>query len=191
MEKKDLNQVKYLGASRIKSLHAAGINTVEQLHETPADKLAQIPTIGRYYAKLIKDAVRDTYGENLEKTDLETVSENDKQIEETKEGSIKQINVLKKRLKRLIADLTPPEKKKKLELFNELKASVDTLMNRLLGWDQIHENPSKKISKKVIKKADALNLKLKHVGVKIKKKKIQKLTCDLQSFSKTLKKTVS
>lgn len=191
METKDLKQVKYIGTSRLKSLNDLGISTIEQLHETPIDKLAQIPTIGRHYAKLIKAAASQAYTEKSEKTALESVHDEEKKTAETKEVSIKQLNVLIKRLKRLNADLIPPDKKKKLERFNDLKKRSDTLISRLFELDQRQGDLPKKIVKNIIKKADALNENLKNAGEKIKKKKNQKLALEIQTFSKMLKKTVS
>ena len=189
MEAKDLKQVKHIGASRLKSLNDLGINTIEQLYETPIDKLAQIPTFGRYYAKLIKDAVSEARGAEPKGTALESAQDENKKTKETQKGSIKQVEVLKKRLDRIFKRLTPPEKKKKLELFDDLKKKSDTLMNRLNGLSQLHGGLSKKISKKIIKKADALNAELKNVGAKIKKKPFEKLACEIKSFSGMLKKS--
>jgi len=191
METKDLKQVKYIGASRLKSLKGLGINTIEQLHETPIDNLAQIPTIGRHYAKLIKAAASQAYGEKSEKTDREGVFDEEKKLAGIREVSSKQLEVLIKHLKRLNADLKPPEKKKKLELFNDLKKRSAALINRLDGLGQKQGDLPKKIAKNITKKAEALNAKLKNAGEKIKKKKIQKLALEIQSFSKMLKKTVS
>jgi nucleotidyltransferase/DNA polymerase involved in DNA repair len=189
MEAKDLKQVKYIGASRLKSLNDLGIDTIEQLYEMPVDKLAQIPTIGRHYAKLIKDAVSETCRAKPEGTALESTYDVNRKTGEIKEISIKQVEVLRKRLNRIFERLTPPEKKKQLELFDDLKKRSDTLINRLDGLGQLQGGLSKKISKKIIKKADALNVKLKNVGAKIKKKKVKKLACEIQSFSSMLKKT--
>jgi len=191
MKTEDLTKVKHIGASRMKSLNDLGITTIEQLYETPLDKLAQIPTIGGHYAKLIKDAVSESYGEKPEKITPETVPGEEKKSEEIKENLIKKIKVLKKRLKRTNEDLKPPEKKKNLESYTDFKKRYETLMNRLDGLDQIHGGLSKKFSKKIIKRADALNTEFKNVGKKLKKKKFQKLSREIQSFSKMLKKIVS
>ena len=67
MKKDDLTQVKNIGAARMKLLNDSGITTIEQLYEIPVDKLAQIGTIGAHYAKLIKDAVTESYGEKPKK----------------------------------------------------------------------------------------------------------------------------
>ncbi len=191
METVDLTQVKHIGASRMKSLNDFGITTLEQLYETPIDKLAEIPTIGRHYAKLIKDAVSESYREKPEKITPETVPSEEKKTEEFKENLIKKIKVLKKRLKRMNEDFKPPEKKKILESYNEFRKRSKTLMNRIDGLDQIHGGLSKKVSKKIIKRADTLNTEFKNVGKKIKKKKFQKLSREIQSFSKMLKKNIS
>ena len=64
MKKEDLTQVKNIGPSRMKLLNESGITTIKQLDETPLEKLTQIESIGRHYAKLIKDSVAEYYGKN-------------------------------------------------------------------------------------------------------------------------------
>jgi len=188
MKTNDLTQVKYIGASRMKSLNDLGITTIKQLYETPLDKLAQIETIGGYYAKLIKDAVSESYGEKPEKIAPETVSGEEKKIIEVTQDLRKQIKVLKKLLKRTNKDLKSLGKKK---LYIDFKKRSKILMKRLDGLDQKDEALSKKISKDIIKKADALNATLKNAGQKPKRKKYNRLSKELQSFSKMLKKSGS
>ncbi len=53
MKKDDLTQVKNIGPSRMKLLNDSGITTVKQLDETPLEKLTQIESIGKNYAKLM------------------------------------------------------------------------------------------------------------------------------------------
>jgi hypothetical protein len=58
----------------------------------------------------------------------------------------------------------------------------------------LNKNPgslSEKVTKNIIKNADALSAVLKNVGKKPKKKKYQKVSQEIQSFSKMLKKTRS
>ena len=190
MEKADLTKVKYVGASRMKSLKDLGITTIEQLHKTPLDKLAQIPTIGRYYAKLIKDAVSRSYGEKPQKTVPKVAPDKAKKIGTFKENLINQITSLKKGLERIDEEFKPPEKKKILEIYNDFKKKSKTLMKRLDGLNQIQGNISKKVSKSIAKKTDILNAQLKNMGTKIKKKKVQKLSLEIESFSKRLKKLI-
>jgi len=188
MKTDDLTQVKYIGASRMKSLNDLGIRTIKQLYETPLDKLAQIETIGGYYAKLIKDAVSESYGERPEKTAPKTVSGEEKKGVEVNQDLRKQIKVLKKRLKRMNEDLKSLGKKK---LYIGFKKRSKILMKRLDGLDQLDEALFNKISKKIIKKADTLNATLKDAGQKPKKRRYKKISLKLQSFSKILKKTGS
>ena len=62
MKKDDLTQVKNIGSARMKVLYSQGITTIQQLYETPLEKLEQVKSIGKHYAKLIKEAVTDFYG---------------------------------------------------------------------------------------------------------------------------------
>ena len=63
MKQDDLTRLKHIGESRMKLLYNFGITTVEQLYQTPLEKLAQIKSIGAHYAKLIKEAVVEYYEE--------------------------------------------------------------------------------------------------------------------------------
>jgi hypothetical protein len=191
MKTDDLTQVKYIGASRMKSLNNLGITTIKQLYETPLDKLAQIETIGGYYAKLIKDAVNESYGKKPEKTAPDTVSGGEKKGIEVKQDLKKQIRVLKRSLKRASEDLKSSGKKKYHELYIDFKKRAKTLMKRLDGLDQTDKTLSKKDSKNIVKKAYALNAMLKDLGKKPKRQKCKKISRKLQSFSKILKKTSS
>jgi hypothetical protein len=172
----------------MKSLNDLGITTVKQLYETPLDELAQIETIGRYYAKLIKDAVSESCGEGPEKTAPENVSGEEKKGVEVNQDLIKQIKILKKCLKRTNVDLKSLGKKK---LYIDFKKRSKILMKRLDGLDQLDEALFNKISKKIVKKAGALNATLKDAGQKPKKRRYKKLSRKLQSFSKMIKKTGS
>jgi len=191
MKTEDLTQVKHVGASRMKSLKDTGINTLKQLYETPIEKLEGIPTIGKHYAKLIKDAVSKSYKQKPEKITLETVPGEEEKTEEFKKNLIKKIKIFKKRLKRIKKDLKPPEKKKRLKSYDEFRKRSKTLINRIDGLAQMHGGLSKKVSKKIIKRVDALNSELKNVGKKNNKKKFQELSREIQSFSKMLKKNIS
>ncbi|MBN1102672.1 MAG: hypothetical protein JXL84_04565 [Deltaproteobacteria bacterium] len=188
MKEKDLKHVKYIGASRLKFLGDFGIKTLEQLNETSIEKLAQVPTIGRHYAKLIKNAASAARGAKRDGTSAESATDGKKKTEKTKEISIIELDVLRKRLGALFEKLTPPEKKKTLVLFDELKKRSDTLLSRLDKLAQVEDGLSKKSLKKMIKKAGVLNAKLKDVEEKLKKKKIEKLALEIQSFSRMLKK---
>jgi hypothetical protein len=188
MNKDDLTQVKYIGAARMKLLNDSGITTIRQLIKTPLEKLAQIETIGEHYAKLIKDAVSESYGEKLEKTAPKTVTAKVKEPKEISQNLGKQIKVLKKQLRTATEHLKPLGKKKYLGPYIDFKKRSKTLKSRLDGLDQIRGDLSNKVSKKIIKNADALNSTLKNVRKKPKNKIYKKLAQEIQQFSKLLKK---
>ncbi|HJX35049.1 MAG TPA: hypothetical protein VJ373_07730 [Desulfatiglandales bacterium] len=187
MKTDDLTQVKYIGASRRKSLNDLGITTIQQLYETPLDTLARIDTIGVYYAKLIKDAVKESFGEVPEQTAPgETPSVEDNRIVGVKQDLIKQINTLKSCLKRTNDALKSSGKKR---LCVDFKKRSKTLMKRLAGLDQKDIPLSKKAGKNIIKRADALTVMLKDAGKRPKKRQYKKLSRKLRLFSKMLKRT--
>ena len=191
MKTDDLTKVKYIGALRMKSLNDFGITSIKQLHETPLDKLALISTIGKNYAKLIKAAASKSYREKPDEIAPKIVSGEEKKIVRINQNLSKQLNVLKKRLKRANEDLKPLGGKKYSELYIDFKKRSKTLMNRLNRLDNKIGDLSRKISKNIIKKADALNVTLKSVRKKPKVKKYKKLSQEIKSFSKMLKKTGS
>ena len=191
MKKDDLTQVKHIGAARMKLLNDVGITTIKQLHETPLEKLAGIGTVGEHYAKLIKDAVSESYGESFEKTAPKTATGKAKDTKEINQNLRKQIKVLKKQLKQASENLKPLGKKKYLELYIDFKKRSKTLKTRLSGLDQIQGDLSKEVTKNIINNADALNATLKNLGGKPKKKIYKKLSQEIQLFSKMLKKAGS
>lgn len=191
MKKDDLTQVKYVGAARMKLLNDSGITTIRELSKTPLEKLARIETIGEHYAKLIKDAVSESYGEKPEKTAPQTVAAKTKETKEISQNLGKQIKVLKKQLKTATEHLKPLGKKKYLSSYIDFKKRSKTLKARLDGLDQIRGDLSKAVTKKITKNADALNATLKNVRKKPKKKIYKKLAQDIQSLSKILKKADS
>ena len=192
MKKDDLTQVKYIGAARMKLLNDSGITTIRQLIKTPLEKLAGIETIGEHYAKLIKAAVSESYGEKTEKAvPTKTVAAKIKDTKEVSQKLGKQIKVLKKQLKTATEHLKPLGKKKYLSSYIDFKKRSKTLKTRLDGVAQIRGDLSKAVTKKIIKNADALNSTLKNVRKKPKKKMYKKLAQEIQSLSKTLKKADS
>jgi len=191
MKKDDLTQVKHIGAARMKLLNDVGITTIKQLHETPLEKLAGIGTVGEHYAKLIKDAVSESYAESPEKAAPKTVSDKEKDTKEINQNLRKQIKVLKKQLKQASENLKPLGKKKYLELYIDFKKRSKTLKTRLIGLDQIGGDLSKEVTKNIINNADALNATLKNVEGKPKKKTYKKISRQIQLFSKMLKKADS
>ena len=218
MAQDELTQVKHIGPARMKVLNANGIRTIKQLFDAPLDKLAQIESIGERYAKLIKDAVVEYYGEKPEKPPAkppavkakkpETVVKEKKPVTVVKEKKPvtvvkkekietadqklgQQIKMLTKRLKRANENLKPLGKKKLLEPYVQFKKRSNTLKSRLKELDQLQGDLSKKLTKKIVKKADALGDALKNTGKKPKKKKYQVLSKQIQSFTKMLKETRS
>ena len=191
MKKDDLTQVKHIGALRMKMLNSSGITTIRQLHQVSLEKLAQVKTIGPNYAKLIKAAVAESFAKKPVKSAPKAVSVRKRKTQVVDPDLNKRIAVLKKRLKQANEKLKPLDKKKYLELYIDFKKRTKTLKTHLGGLNKNPGDLSKKAAKNIIEKADALSATLKNVGKKPKKKKYQKITQDIQSFSKMLKKTRS
>ena len=191
MKKNDLTQVKHIGAARMKLLNDSGITTTRQLYEMPLEKLARIETVGEHYAKLIKEAVSESYGESHEKTAPKTASVKEKDTKEINQNLRKQIKVVKKQLKQASEKLKPLGKKKYLGLYIDFKKRSKTLKTRLNGLDQIRGDLSEEVTENIINNADALNATLKNVGGKPKKKIYKKVAQEIQLFSKMLKKADS
>jgi len=194
MKKDDLTQVKHIGSLRMKMLYDSGIKTIKQLSETPLEKLAQVKTIGANYAKLIKAAVAESYAKKPEKPAPKapkTVSAKKKKVADLNQNLRKQIKVLNRRLKQANEKLKPLGKKKYLEHYIDFKKKSKTLKTQLNGLNKKQEKLSQKATQNIIKNADALSATLKNVGKKPKKKKYQKVSQEIQSFSKILKKTRS
>ncbi len=101
------------------------------------------------------------------------------------------ITVLKKRLKQANEKLKPLDKKKYLELYIDFKKKAKTLKAHLNRLNENAHKLSRKETKNIIQNADALSATLKNVGKKPKKKKYQKVSQEIQSFSRILKKTRS
>lgn len=186
MKKDDLTQVKNIGPSRMKLLNDSGITTIKQLDETPLEKLIQIESIGKNYAKLIKDSVTEYYENKPVKSAVKTVSGKEKKVADSNRNLHKQIKALNKRLKQAREDLKPLGKKKYLAAYIDFKKKSNTLKSRLKELNQIEDKFSPKTQKKVIKNIDALKLTLKKVGKKPKKKNYKKLVQGIKSFTKKL-----
>ena len=130
MKQDDLTQVKYIGAARMKLLNDSGITTIAQLHETPLEKLARIETIGEHYAKLIKGAVSESYGEKPEKTAPQTVIAKAKDTKDISQKLGKHIKALKKQLRNATEHLKPLGKKKYLGSYIDFKKRSKTRGSR-------------------------------------------------------------
>ena len=191
MKKNDLTQVKHIGVARMKLLNDSGITTTRQLYEMPLEKLARIETVGEHYAKLIKEAVSESYGESPEKTAPKTASVKEKDTKEINQNLRKQIKVVKKQLKQASEKLKPLGKKKYLGLYIDFKKRSKTLKTRLNGLDQMRGDLSKEVTENIINSADTLYATLKNVGGKPKKKIYKKVAQEIQLFSKMLKKADS
>ena len=191
MKKDDLTLVKHIGAARMKLLNDSGITTVKKLYEIPLEKLAQIETIGERYAKLIKDAVTEVYEPSSEKIAAKTESTKEKKIAKIDQDLQKQIKILNKRFKQTNEKLKPLGKKKYLPLYIDVKNRSKTLKARLNALEKLEKDLPKKVKKKIIKKADALNTTMKNVGKKPKKKTYTALSQQIQLFTKMLRETSS
>ena len=195
MKKDDLTQVKHIGALRMKMLYDSGIKTIKQLSETPLEKLAQVKSIGANYAKLIKAAVAESNAKQAKKPAPKaakapkTAPAKKKKTDDLNQNLRKEIKLLNKRLKQAGEKLKPLDKKKYLEPYIDFKKKSKTLKAHLNGLNKGAGKLSKKATNNIIKNADALSATLKNVGKKPKKKKYQKVTQEIQSFSKMLKKT--
>jgi len=188
MKQDDLTKVKYIGASRMKSLKDFGITTIKQLYEAPTDELARIPNIGEYYAKLIKSAVNGLYPETPEELTSKTVVPAGKEPPDIKESLSKQIKILTKRLKQTVEALESREKKRHPKLYMGFKKRSGRLMKHLEELNKVQGDLPGEISNNIIKKADTLKAVLKKAGKGFKKKKYEKISQRIRSLSKFLKK---
>jgi len=191
MKQDDLTQLKHVGVMRMKLLYDSGITTIKQLYEMPLEKLAEIKSIGEHYAKLIKNSVAECYRGKDQKLPEKIVSAKERKIKEINQDLQKKIKSLKKNLNRMNENLKPLWEKKYLESYVAFKNRSNKLKARLKATNQIHEDLPKKVKKKIVKKGDALNLFLKKVGKKPKKKKYKEITQEIQSFSRMLRDIIS
>ena len=191
MKQDDLTCLKHVGSSRMKILNDSGITTITQLHEIPLEKLAEVKTIGDYYAKLIKNSVSNYYrGRNS------NLSKMPKSSGEKKAGDInrdlkKKIKRLRKILNRVNENLKPLWEKKYLVLYVNFKKRLTKLKAHLRALGRIMEDLTDEDKKNIIKETEALILNLKNVGKKPKKKKYKRVILEIQSFSKFLRDIVS
>ena len=191
MKQDDLTQLRHVGIARMKVLNGLGITTIEQLYEMPVEKLAQIQSIGERYAKLIKEAVTEVYESSSEKIAAETESTKEKIIAKIDQDLQQRIKILNKRFKQTNEKLKPLGKKKYLPLYIDVKNRSKTLKARLKALEQLEGDLPKKVKKKIMKKAEALNTTMKKVGKKPKKKTYTALSQEIQLFTKMLRETSS
>lgn len=191
MKQDDLTQLKHVGMARMKLLNDVGITTMEQLYEMPPGKLAEIKSIGKHYAKLIKKSVNEHYREKSKKSREKPGAAKEKKTENINRDLQKKIGRLHKNLNRVNENLKPLWEKKYVTLYVDFKKRFKKLKARLSVLGQIKEDLSREDKKKIIKKAGALNSNLKKVGKKPKKKKYQQTTQEIQSFSRLLRDIIS
>lgn len=187
MKQDDLTEVKHIGVSRMKLFNSLGITTIQQLHEMPLEELENIKSIGLHYARLIKNSVAECYGEDKTKFPEETVSSQDKAVDGINQVLQQQIKKLNKTLVRLDEDLKPLWEKKYLELYLDFKKRSNKLKALLKTILQNKEGFPKKIKKNIINDAKSLNLTMKKVGKKPKKKKYKKIVREIKSFSNIIR----
>ena len=191
MNQDDLTRLKHVGIARMKRLNDSGLTTIKQLHEIPLAKLAEVKSIGKHYAKLIKNSVDAYYREKHVNLPGETVSANIKKTDEINRDLHKKIKKLYKRLNRVNENLKPLWKKKYLELYIDFKKRFTKLKARLSVLDQMLEDLPKKDKKHISKKAETLIFNLKKVGKKPKKKKYKQTIKEIQSFSRWLRDNIA
>lgn len=180
MKEDDLTRVRHIGVVRMKLLNNHGVTTIEQLFEMPLEELEQIKRIGGHYAKLIKDAVEEIYEAEKGNPPPET-------LPRTEINLIRKLKKINARLKTAKEKFKPMHKKKHIKLFLDVKKSSNKLKTRIHALNQIQQDLSKKQKKKIIKKADVLNTKLKSVGKNKKSKTMSALLKEIQSFSNLIK----
>jgi hypothetical protein len=191
MRKENLTQVKNIGNARKKLLASHGITTIQQLYDLPLEKLAQIKSIGKHYAKLIKDAVNEVYKpkEEAAKEPATVVSQSTGQKSDKADRNLNaEIAKTNKYIKTAKEKLKPIQKKKHLKLFIDFKKRSSKLKTRVLALSRTYTDLSEKQKKKITKKAAALNTMLKNVGKNKKGKTMKKLSQEIQSLLNLLAK---
>ncbi len=191
MKQEDLTLVKYVGLARMRLLNDMGIKTIKQLHETPLQKLADTRSIGKHYAKLIKNSVSDYYREKHEELPGKTASAGGRDTRRINKDFEKSIKRLYKNLNRVNENLKPRWEKKYLLLYIDFKKNFKKLKARLSSICQIKKNLSEKDKMAILEKADTLVITLKKIGKKPKKGKYRKSTAEIQSFSRFLRDNLS
>ena len=173
----DLGRLKHVGASRRKLLRDHGIETIGQLHATPEETLARIRTIGKHYAKLLKESAAGSVRSGEGRDTREIHREFRKKMKRLKTG-----------LARVNEDFKPLGKQKYLELYVDLKKHSRALRVQIREMARVRDTLPDKVRKKILREAANLILVLKNAGEKPKKKKFRKITRKIQSLSETLRK---
>lgn len=187
MEQDDLTCLKHIGSSRKKILNDFGITTIKQLHDIPFERLAQVKSIGDYYARMIKSSVSDYYSvKNNTASKISTPYGNLKTIEINQDLK-KKLKRLRKILNRVNENFKPLWEKKYLILYVDFKKRLTKLGSRLITLVRMMEDIPDEDKTKIIEKTDALILTLKKAGKKPKKKNYKATILAIQSYSKYLK----
>lgn len=186
----DLGHLKHVGASRRKLLRDHGITTIGQLHAAPEETLARIKTIGTHYAKLIKSSAAEHLREKPDQTPAPIQSGEGRDAGEINLEFQKKMKKLKTGLARVNEDFKPLGKQKYLELYVDMKKHSRKLKDHIREVSHVHNALSDRIREKIIKETAALTLVLKRAGKKPKRKKFRKITGEIQSLARTLRKAV-
>jgi DNA-directed RNA polymerase alpha subunit len=187
MKQDDLTCLKHVGSSRMNFLYESGIRTIKQLHDIPLEKLAQVKSIGDYYARQIKNSVSDHYRGKSNHLANKPASFGRKKPEDINRDLKKKVKRLRKILNRVDENLKPLWKKKYLKLYVDFKKRLAKLRSRLMTLVLVMDDLTDEEKKNIIEQTDALILKLKNVGTRPKKKKYKVTILEIQSFSKFLK----
>ena len=191
MKQDDLTQVNHIGIARMKLLNDAGITTIQQLQAMPLAELAEIKSLNIHYARLIKTSVAEYLREKAASTPDPDKPAPKKKAQLLHREYQKKIRKLRKHLNRVNEDLKPLWDKKYLGPYVDLKKQITKLKTRLKALARIKDSLSRKEKKKIIKNVDALNLHLKKVDKKTKKKHYKHTTQEIRAFSKKLKRLLA
>ncbi len=186
MKTDDLSKVKHIGAVRMKRFNDSGITTIDQLCETPLDKLARIDTIGSHYARLIKEAAMVYCGPTKKKVPTATAVDKQPKTSKVDQNFQKQVKLLRRRIKQTNEKLKPLGNKKYLALYVDCKKRSKRLITDLKEIIRSKEKLPKKVKKNLTRKAEALNIELKRTGKKPKKKTYNQVSKKLKAFTELL-----
>lgn len=186
MKKTDLTRIKHIGAHRMKLLNAMGITTIEELCETPLERLAGIKSIGQHYAGLIHEEVNDYFAQGSMKAPKTEIPPK-KKTAKIDFNFHQEIKNLKKSLNRVIEDLKPLGKKKYLQSFISLKKRSNKLKAQIKKIEKKRSELTQKTKKTLVKEVVTLTATIKSAGKKPKKKTYQKIGEKIQTLTKKLR----
>ena len=221
MKQDDLTQISHIGASRMERFYEHGITTIQQLYEMPLEELAEIPTIGAFYAEKIKIGITEYYAENnITPPDITSAVEDAEEAPDTeppktkpikkkktsKKKSVadeaklsleevfdlkKEVKKIQKRIKSINKKAQPLLEKKYQDLYTDFENNFKQLKAFRKTIDQTCDTLSQKTINKMAKKADAVSDILKKSGKKAKKGQYKTITKEIQSLAKALKNFVN